>query len=845
MSIYVRLVAELFRAQCERQGLPPIASSFDRLSDAAQRKIILIMLFHYVLTFHSGFVWDWTIHTIAMLEEAQFSIPQSTEETRLSNQLRRGGLETFDGSRVQSLIGTILDHSTTPSVEKSVLDSALELLEASKSVTEQSEHQGRTAAFAAAAFWQDDKITESTSASHFLLNQLKANHELYAKNPALYVAPYVAVVGPSGIGKSFAIKELATTHQHYVVYVNLSSVGSQGYPGRSGLADTIGLFCNLDINTCAIAWRNLINLLRHEARMNHDVNISPRDFFYAQVASKEYMAGLASDLPAFKDLQSEMEEHVMQGFNNARRGRLLKYQSEKTQEAAGSSNATSMSQKTPLKIIICLDEARSLLSITGNNRMFRAFRRGARSVTIHDFFAVLLDTTSHVANFSPNALIDHSQRNVDSPLSSFDPIYSIDTFDAFAESQPDIVNGTEEACRSIFKLGRPLWGALLEHGFDLGELRSLAGLKLGLISDPQYHFILLSHRVSFNVTNYNLADHMVAQCMRYIVHISKDRTLLATAMGSEPLLAIEAAARMKDASSKLKCLQGLMTAYGSGLISLGDVGEVVAALILLFTMDKTQNIFPEAIELCLFIKALFGEDVADQIQSLISQDSPLESIWRDGKVYFNHFYRPYGASLDRYPSKFIEKAFQRSAALFFPCNFPGADIGIPIYDETNRKFSMLLIQVKNWKGGDKNSAFERLTAHNSFEKARAHIEGLEACFGLMMSLHADQPDKTGVVVGNNLQLRRTRQTRQESRKPSLAILAVGLDSRLYPSVCSDECPEVDQIFESLCTLRDGDPFYRLGSFDAQTLRMVNNILDWRSDETVKSRKRKASQSPTP
>lgn len=782
------------------------------------------------------------ISMVGRLEKSLLTLGQSAGETSLFQQLRRRDYHSFGRDRVYNFLNFVLQDSYTSGMELRILNAAYTLLEdAEDKVAHQQEQDKEEAASIAAAFWREDKTADSQSASLFLLNTLEANLKIYTASPTLYVAPYVAVVGPSGIGKSFAVKELATKHQRYVVYINLSSVDSQGYPKRSGLANTIAGFSGLDIDTCGKAWKNLINLLRLEAKINHEVNISPHNFFYSQATDQGYMAGLASDLPDMEQFKTDMGEEILQNFEKARRERLLNHLPRDQMGSAAFFNITSTAS---LKCIICIDEARALLDAAGNNRVFRAFRHGARDVSDRDFFAVLLDTTSHVANFSPTALVDPSQKSVPKPVYIFEPIYSINTYDAFAESEPCVVDGTEETCRSIFKLGRPLWGAYLEHGLNLGQIQSLAGFKLGMESDPRYHLVLLAHRISFNVTNYNLADHMVAQCMRYIVHLSSDRSMLVTAMGSEPLLAFEAAARMADPSSRLRCLQGLSSAYGDGLINLGDVGEVVASLILLFSMDKTQIHLPKAVDLRSFFQALLGKKVADLITGKLGQDSPLKNLLENGMVYFNHFYRPCVAWSDMYPNHCIEKAFQRSAALFFPRNFPGADIGIPVYDPSRRKYSMLLIQVKNWKGGDKNSSFEKMTAHNSLEKARDHIEGLDDCFGLMMSLNANQPEKTGVAFCSESGRPSHPRRAKEERKRLFAVLSVGLSPGLYPSVCPDQSAELSQIFKCLCTLRDGDPFYRLGKYGPQTSRMVDNILDWQSDQVSRSFKRKASRSPS-
>ncbi|KZZ88586.1 hypothetical protein AAP_04909 [Ascosphaera apis ARSEF 7405] len=59
------------------------------------------------------------------------------------------------------------------------------------------------------AFWKADRFQNSRSPSSFLLQKLRDYYSIYAHDRN-YVAPYASLVGPSGIGKSFAIKEMAT-----------------------------------------------------------------------------------------------------------------------------------------------------------------------------------------------------------------------------------------------------------------------------------------------------------------------------------------------------------------------------------------------------------------------------------------------------------------------------------------------------------------------------------------------------------------------------------------------------------------------------------------------------------
>ncbi|KAN0067422.1 hypothetical protein V8E54_014512 [Elaphomyces granulatus] len=56
---------------------------------------------------------------------------------------------------------------------------------------------------------------------------------------SIYGSPYTSIVGPSGIGKSFAMQSIARQGLAYVIYVSLAEPSSTAYPRRSLLADSM------------------------------------------------------------------------------------------------------------------------------------------------------------------------------------------------------------------------------------------------------------------------------------------------------------------------------------------------------------------------------------------------------------------------------------------------------------------------------------------------------------------------------------------------------------------------------------------------------------------------------
>lgn len=61
--------------------------------------------------------------------------------------------------------------------------------------------------FVEVAFWKKDR-SHNNIASHFVYERLCTYYQDYRKSCDTYVASYTTIVGPSGISKSFAVKQL-------------------------------------------------------------------------------------------------------------------------------------------------------------------------------------------------------------------------------------------------------------------------------------------------------------------------------------------------------------------------------------------------------------------------------------------------------------------------------------------------------------------------------------------------------------------------------------------------------------------------------------------------------------
>ena len=86
------------------------------------------------------------------------------------------------------------------------------------------------------AFHRDEKQTpEGRLPSLELYRKLLEYYKAYGIGTK-YMAPYMSVIGPSGVGKSFSIAQIAYQHGVYVIYSSLPREGSLPYPARSVIA---------------------------------------------------------------------------------------------------------------------------------------------------------------------------------------------------------------------------------------------------------------------------------------------------------------------------------------------------------------------------------------------------------------------------------------------------------------------------------------------------------------------------------------------------------------------------------------------------------------------------------
>lgn len=102
------------------------------------------------------------------------------------------------------------------------------------------------------AFDREEALpTNGSSSSQTLLDEIDNYIEQYYAETGFFLAPYTSLVGPSGMGKSFAVKQLAKVHSQYVLYISLAPPGTAPIPEdtlinwRHNITNVYGIFLDL------------------------------------------------------------------------------------------------------------------------------------------------------------------------------------------------------------------------------------------------------------------------------------------------------------------------------------------------------------------------------------------------------------------------------------------------------------------------------------------------------------------------------------------------------------------------------------------------------------------------
>ncbi|KNZ62088.1 hypothetical protein VP01_1314g1 [Puccinia sorghi] len=429
-----------------------------------------------------------------------------------------------------------------------------------------------------------------------ILEELRENAEKWA--PDKYKAPYTAIIGPTMIGKTRLIMELAKRLP--VVYVCLRSKDSTGLPPRSKLADYI-----VPLNPpndpqlhYAIVLGAILEAVTDFFRSGEVAELDSEDQVTAWY-KHSFPTDAKTDTEKFA-AQVKVKMDAQQNLPEKQRFIYLK------QALAAYSAAYSKlcpTRDLRLKILLAIDEARSLLELKDGSTVspFRHFRRVLSQITQGEgFFALFTDTTSRVANFCPSLQYDPSARlhNLGSDL--FPPIYQLQTLDLFA-SKPKTLEELASPIR-LLSYGNPFYGpyarvaeigigtvAAIRQVVMIAQTKLLLTTSVAPLSQAQI-FALLGPLIQPSLytaceLNIELLSSHAAHCM----YINPTRDRVVSQYPSQPVYAIVAHQFLASDDTKwVACINGLTLAVHQGLVTSGDAGELAANLILIRAINQTM-----------------------------------------------------------------------------------------------------------------------------------------------------------------------------------------------------------------------------------------------------------------
>ncbi|PLW13979.1 hypothetical protein PCANC_18105 [Puccinia coronata f. sp. avenae] len=212
----------------------------------------------------------------------------------------------------------------------------------------------------------------------------------------LYFAPYTCLIGPTMIGKSRLLMELAK--EVCVMNICLRDHGSSGEPPRSPLADDmLPKSCSDDYYTRLIAAVLSVTIRYFENVQANDTEKYNKWSKYHTTTQFQSNVQKEMNSPSYANMKKDTPISALQHLCFA----------------AAAVKKSAVLKDSALRVLLAIDEASAMLEAPEDRdiSMFRLFRRAMRKIPQDSgIFVILVDTTSRVANFSPAAREDRSSR---------------------------------------------------------------------------------------------------------------------------------------------------------------------------------------------------------------------------------------------------------------------------------------------------------------------------------------------------------------------------------------------------------------------------------------------------
>lgn len=400
----------------------------------------------------------------------------------------------------------------------------------------------------------------------------------------------------------------------------------------------------------------------------------------------------------------------------------------------------------PSELVVVFDEARFLLGRDSSTSLFRTLRAAHRSMEFRNMILVFVDTISTISNFAPPYIYDTSYR----PHRQFEllPVYyEIISYNS-CQNQVNYENQRPGDLARLFSLGRPMWNACFFYNTvvtlpDIDNAIRFAMMKLANSPSPnmqQNHFACLAAAAImfgvWGIMDHSVATALVSSYMGTALFLGDDRLRMFVHYVPEPILA-EAAAQLvynysigKDmkvsgslvfpGKTLLMVLDKFDATVISGLIDAGNIGELVARMIVSFASAKIHIdmakkamkakkdklvLFSDPIKVSAFLDLLVPTEYQKyyelryEVPCFDAKHKSVKELREYGEIAFTTFELLYSVSEMNLSQFYLERAFEHRYAFVGRTNQPGCDLVIPvrINKEGSISYSAIIIQVKNYE----------------------------------------------------------------------------------------------------------------------------------------------------
>ncbi|KAL2885481.1 hypothetical protein HOO65_080431 [Ceratocystis lukuohia] len=526
------------------------------------------------------------------------------------------------------------------------------------------------------------------------------------------------ILAPPGMGKTFAVSQLALKHQKYVIYFNFAPERHCSYPRRSPYASMIQKHLKgkspLEMKEI---WKVVIEAFLRLAKSAYAFRTNHGDFFHIQSNDKYHARQQEMIATALEPvLRSKYINWAK--FDEACQELLHQY------TKVLSPPKFRQTQSSPdLRYIICFDGVKGLVTgdMTDESNMPIYTLQEVLSTLCYDdssCFALFLGTSSQLPNDGQVSF----RPSVQQISSKAFPPYIWFKANVQASEAPCSLETPNTSWEKLLTFGQPLWTALLQGGSTVSHIMALASQRCNPTVAPKFRWCdpmesapvgdpdielgllaLLSYRIPFNISNFALAEKLASDWMYKIVDISEERKQLLVSQPSEPILAHMAYHHgMRMGPHLLTALACLNSFLYQRCISIEDMDEFITGLVLLLSFDDAmlKNINPgelptKPIVTRIFLSSLLGENIPAELMKLSHEPSQLEEILSLGQVFFNRLYRRKSM-----PSQSdVYNMYRSCAACYLPNSSEGAAILIPIWipksnGGTEGSMGCILVQVE-------------------------------------------------------------------------------------------------------------------------------------------------------